>query len=298
MKRRRPRRRSAHGPRAATAAGEELPQIASPSATKSAPASARVPAGRDRVGVCDARRLEDFGPPGDPLGERQPATPDRLFARPRAAPRTSRSPPPFRLPSSPHRACARIRRRRSDPVSGVLIASTRAPRRRPRHGRRLRQVEPPTERRFQSTTRSRRPVAARRRGVTIASAWVSEPGARRTSAQAIGAAFERAGENLDEGVGVSGRQKRSDEIERAAGRVLRGQWHGRQKRIEKGDVADHCGQMAVEARLCRPADHRPRMCRARIRTRAEREGSRWPSYYSVKTQREGARLARRPPIAL
>src|SRR5580692_11161599 len=65
--------------------------------------------------------------------------------------------------------------------------------------------------------------------------------------------FEGAGENPDKGVGVSDRQEGSDEIERAAGRVLRGQRHERQKRTGNGDVADQCGQIAVEASLRAPA---------------------------------------------
>ena len=43
--------------------------MASPSATKSAPASANASTGVDSVGICDARRLEDLRPPDDPLGE-------------------------------------------------------------------------------------------------------------------------------------------------------------------------------------------------------------------------------------
>ena len=44
--------------------------------------------------------------------------------------------------------------------------------------------------------------------------------------------LERFGENLGEGVGVSRRKKRSDEIERARGRGLRGQAHQQQIRSE------------------------------------------------------------------
>ena len=61
--------------------------------------------------------------------------------------------------------------------------------------------------------------------------------------------LERRGENPGEGGGVSGRETGRDEIERAlAGRFARsGAWAA----IETGDahVADHCGQMAVEARF-------------------------------------------------
>jgi hypothetical protein len=102
--------------------------------------------------------------------------------------------------------------------------------------------------------------------------------------------FERLSENLSEGVGVGGRQKRSDEIERAARRGLRGQ--RRQQRVGSGTEMSP----TIAAKWRSRQGFGSGLCARMLWTRTGRSRGFWRP--SVRTRREGARLARRPPMAL
>ena len=83
----------------------------------------------------------------------------------------------------------------------------------------------------------------------MAFAWAWATGARRTSAQAIGAASNASAKILAKASGVGGRQGRSDEIERAARGISGGQRHERQIGSETGMSPTNAAKSGVKARL-------------------------------------------------